>query len=104
MEANLGLSRKNFTKQPRSLLRSSNAQNAVELTREKDLGAKKSNLVSEMKANAKFLRVRCTGCGNEQLVYSHASTVVRCRVCEKTLAIPHGGKAELKGVVLGAVS
>jgi small subunit ribosomal protein S27e len=57
-----------------------------------------------MKPHARFLRVRCTGCGNEQLVYSHVSTLVRCRVCEKSLAIPRGGKAEIKGVVLGSVS
>ncbi len=52
---------------------------------------------------ARFLRVRCTGCGNEQSVYSHASTTVRCNVCEKTLALPTGGKAEMKGIVIGAV-
>ncbi len=52
---------------------------------------------------AKFLKVRCTGCGNEQSVYSHASTIVRCNVCEKTLATPTGGKAEMKGIVIGAV-
>lgn len=56
-----------------------------------------------MKVKAKFLKIRCTGCGNEQPVYSHVSTPVKCRVCEKTLAIPTGGKAELKGIVLGAV-
>jgi small subunit ribosomal protein S27e len=52
---------------------------------------------------AKFLKIRCTGCGNEQMVYSHASTVVRCRVCEKTLSVPTGGKAEMKGIILGTV-
>lgn len=52
---------------------------------------------------SKFLKIRCTGCGNEQPVFSHASTVVRCKVCEKTLAIPTGGKAQLKGIVIEAV-
>ena len=50
-----------------------------------------------------FLRVRCTDCGNEQLVYSHASTTVRCQVCSKTLAVPRGGKAEVKATILGTV-
>jgi small subunit ribosomal protein S27e len=56
-----------------------------------------------MRVKPKFLRVRCTGCGNEQPVYSHASTAVKCRVCEKTLALPAGGKAQVKGIVLGTV-
>jgi small subunit ribosomal protein S27e len=56
-----------------------------------------------MRIKSKFLRVRCTGCGNEQPVYSHASTVVKCKVCEKTLALPAGGRAQIKGVILGMV-
>ncbi len=55
------------------------------------------------KSSPKFLRVRCTDCSNEQLVYSHASTPVRCQVCSKTLAVPRGGKAEVKATILGTV-
>ncbi|MEW6592898.1 MAG: 30S ribosomal protein S27e [Candidatus Hadarchaeota archaeon] len=50
---------------------------------------------------AKFLKVRCTSCGNEQSVYSHATSAVKCLVCGKTLASPKGGKAEIKATVLG---
>lgn len=49
----------------------------------------------------KFITVRCNECNSEQPVYSHASTVVRCRTCSKTLAVPRGGKAEVKGVIIG---
>jgi len=52
---------------------------------------------------SRFLIVRCNDCGNEQVVYSHASSVVKCSVCGKTLAVPRGGKAELRGVVAGVV-
>lgn len=55
------------------------------------------------KRRSKFLIVRCTECGNEQLVFSHASTAVRCQVCSKTLSVPRGGKAEVKATVLGEV-
>ena len=55
------------------------------------------------KQRSKFLRVKCDDCGNEQLVYSHVSSVVRCKVCSKTLAVPHGGKAEIKATILGEV-
>jgi len=50
----------------------------------------------------KFLKVRCTSCGNEQPVYSHSSTVVKCLVCGKTLAVPKGGKADITATVLGS--
>ncbi|MEM2192129.1 MAG: 30S ribosomal protein S27e [Candidatus Hadarchaeales archaeon] len=56
-----------------------------------------------MALGGRFIKVRCTGCGNEQVIFSHATTVVRCRVCEKTLAVPAGGKAKVKGIVLGEV-
>jgi len=55
------------------------------------------------KQRSRFLRVRCSDCGNEQLVYSHVSSVVRCKVCSKTLAVPRGGKAEIKVTILGEV-
>jgi len=55
------------------------------------------------KKPSEFLRVKCTDCGNEQMVYSHASTIVKCQVCSKTLAVPRGGKAEVKATVLGTV-
>jgi len=53
------------------------------------------------KRRSKFLMVRCTECGNEQLVFSHASTAVKCQVCSNTLSTPRGGKAEMKATVLG---
>ncbi len=55
------------------------------------------------KRRSKFLRVKCTDCDNEQLVYSHASTLVRCQVCSKTLVVPRGGEAEVKTTILGTV-
>ena len=35
-----------------------------------------------------FLRVKCPDCGNEQIVFSHATTIVHCNVCGATLAEP----------------
>ncbi len=49
-----------------------------------------------------FLRIRCPSCGNEQLVYSHASRVVRCQICDEVLAEPTGGKVRIKGQVVYA--
>lgn len=55
------------------------------------------------KKSPKFLKVRCADCGNEQFVYSHASTPIRCQVCSKTLVVPRGGKAEIKATIIGTV-
>ncbi len=47
-----------------------------------------------------FIRVRCPKCGNEQIIYSHASRVVRCQVCDEVLARPKGGKAEILATII----
>lgn len=52
---------------------------------------------------SQFLRVRCGDCGNEQSVYSHASSTVRCGVCGRALAVPRGGRAEIKAPIIEAV-
>ena len=57
----------------------------------------------QARAGAGFLRVRCGDCGNEQVIYSHASSVVKCFVCGKTLARPRGGKAEIRGMIMTSV-
>ncbi len=41
---------------------------------------------------SKFLRVKCV-CGNEQNIFSNASSPVDCKVCGKRLASSSGGKA-----------
>lgn len=46
-----------------------------------------------------FVTVECPDCGNEQIVYNRAASVVNCAVCGSTLARPTGGKADLAGEV-----
>jgi len=50
-----------------------------------------------------FLRVKCSDCGNEQIVFSHATNVVHCNVCGATLAEPSGGKAKVKGEIVAVL-
>ncbi len=52
---------------------------------------------------AKFLKVKCNDCGNEQIIFANAATVVKCLVCGRTLAEPRGGKAELKTALVEAL-
>ena len=51
------------------------------------------------KPKSKFLRVKCPDCGNEQIVFSHATTSIHCKVCGAILAEPSGGKALIKGEI-----
>ena len=50
---------------------------------------------------SKFLRVKCGDCSNEQIVFSHITNVVHCNVCSAVLAEPSGGKAIIRGEVVG---
>jgi small subunit ribosomal protein S27e len=55
------------------------------------------------KPRSVFLQVKCPDCGNEQTIFSHVATVVRCNICGATLAEPTGGKAELKSEVVNVL-
>ncbi len=47
------------------------------------------------KANSNFLRVKCVDCGNQQVVFDHAASVVQCIICGKSLVKSRGGKSEI---------
>ncbi|RLG08749.1 MAG: 30S ribosomal protein S27e [Thaumarchaeota archaeon] len=51
------------------------------------------------KATSKFLKVVCE-CGNTQIIFNKACTVVRCSKCNKILANPRSGKAEILAKVV----
>jgi len=50
-----------------------------------------------------FVRVKCPDCGNEQVVFSHVSSIVKCAVCGAVLAEPTGGKSAVKGDVVASL-
>ena len=47
-----------------------------------------------------FIKVRCTKCKNEQVIYGKVSNVVHCLVCNADLAFPTGGKSKIEARVL----
>jgi len=47
-----------------------------------------------------FLRVKCDGCGNEQIIFSNASQLVKCLGCNQVLAESGPGKVSLKSRVV----
>jgi small subunit ribosomal protein S27e len=55
------------------------------------------------KPKSNFIKVRCKDCENEQVLFDKASNEVSCHICGSKLAIPQGGKAEIKGEVLEVI-
>tara|TARA_Y100000310_G_C20505094_1_gene726012 strand:+ start:670 stop:840 length:171 start_codon:yes stop_codon:yes gene_type:complete len=48
----------------------------------------------------KFIKVRCSKCKNEQIIFSNTSSKVQCLVCNEELASPTGGKSKISARVL----
>ena len=53
--------------------------------------------------NSKFIKVRCKDCENEQVLFNKSSSVVSCHICGSKLALPKGGKAEVRGEILETI-
>jgi small subunit ribosomal protein S27e len=53
--------------------------------------------------HSKFISVKCTDCGNTQTIFDRSNLKISCTVCGSTIATPAGGKAILKGEVVGRI-
>ena len=56
-----------------------------------------------MKSNepsSRFIKVRCSKCKNEQIIFGKPSTKIPCLVCSSILSEPTGGKGKIKARVL----
>ena len=51
----------------------------------------------------KFLKVRCKRCKNEQVIFSKASSRVKCLSCGREIAEALGSNARIKTTVLKSV-
>jgi small subunit ribosomal protein S27e len=52
----------------------------------------------------RFIKTRCQGCKNEQIIFEGATTKVQCLVCNAILAEPKGGKAKIKAKIVEVLS
>jgi small subunit ribosomal protein S27e len=57
-----------------------------------------------MMARGEFLKVKCSECGNEQIVFSKPAEDVECLVCDELLASSQGGIAAFQADVVSTVS
>jgi len=53
-----------------------------------------------IKPKTKFLKVVCSKCKNEQIIFNKPAMEVMCLVCNAKLAEPRGGKGKIKAKVL----
>lgn len=49
---------------------------------------------------SRFIKLRCSKCKNEQIIFGKASTEIKCLVCNRVLASPMGGKSRIKARIL----
>ena len=49
---------------------------------------------------SRFVRVKCPDCGNEQLAFEKAASIVKCNICDGVLVEPTGGRAKIRGEVI----
>lgn len=54
--------------------------------------------------SGEFLKVKCSECGNEQVVFNKPAEDVQCVVCDEVLAESRGGKARFNAEVVSTAS
>lgn len=52
------------------------------------------------KPKTRFLKVKCSSCGNEQTIFSNANNDVKCLACNNILAESTGGRVKLRAKVV----
>ncbi len=48
----------------------------------------------------KFIKIKCSDCGNEQITFTRASSVVVCHICGAEIARPTGGLIKTSGEIV----
>ena len=56
--------------------------------------------MKQSETTSKFIKVRCSKCKNEQIIFGKTSTIIKCLVCDRILAEPSGGKSKIKARIL----
>ncbi|NLI73613.1 MAG: 30S ribosomal protein S27e [Euryarchaeota archaeon] len=51
----------------------------------------------------KFIKVKCSDCSNEQIVFKNPAMNVTCNVCGSTLVRSKGGTGDIRGELIEVV-
>ncbi|GAG06052.1 unnamed protein product [marine sediment metagenome] len=49
---------------------------------------------------SKFIKVRCSKCKNEQIIFGKPASKISCLVCDMVLAEPTSGKGKIRSQIL----
>lgn len=60
-------------------------------------------MAKKQKVEGSFIEVKCADCSNAQIVFSKCATKIDCLACGSTLALPTGGKSDIKGEIVRVV-
>lgn len=52
------------------------------------------------KTTSRFIKVRCSKCKNEQIIFGKPASEIKCLVCNSIIAEPTGGKGKIKARIL----
>jgi small subunit ribosomal protein S27e len=50
--------------------------------------------------SSRFIKVRCSKCKNEQIIFGKSSSSTECLVCGTVLSEPTGGKSKISARIL----
>jgi len=57
-------------------------------------------MVQLKEPTSRFIRVQCSECKNQQVIFGKATSKIDCLVCSKPIALPTGGKILVKARIL----
>jgi len=49
---------------------------------------------------SKFIKIRCSKCKNEQIIFGKPASKISCLVCDNLLAEPTSGKGKIRSQIL----
>ncbi|MGB9660063.1 MAG: 30S ribosomal protein S27e [Nitrososphaerales archaeon] len=52
------------------------------------------------KPRSAYLLIKCSNCGNEQVVFSSSTVDIKCKICDNLIAQRTGGKAKIFGTII----
>ena len=61
------------------------------------------SMAKKTKVEGNFIEVKCQDCSNTQIIFGKCATKIACQACGSTLALPTGGKSDVKGEIVRVV-
>jgi small subunit ribosomal protein S27e len=56
--------------------------------------------MAKQEMTSKFIKIRCSKCKNEQIIFGKPATTAKCLVCNKIVAESAGGKGKIRARIL----